>query len=186
MATRSPQALLLRLQNHSMALNWIRRMSALALGAALVPALAGCSPYPDGLVARRAEGLVATALCPATGAPQVIGVRVWSLDEGAPDLDASSDPKRTFLWAATVPGGDETKAVESIALFSTAPALTIRGGRPVTLDEDTWLEVDIETLTTMTHEALRFGDLAVGEAHLNGTALPESEARAESGDSTCR
>ena len=64
---------------------------------ALLLTLSGCVPYPDGLVARRAEGFVVRSQCPPGSAPQVTGVEVWSLGESEEDPYETTTTKVTRM-----------------------------------------------------------------------------------------
>ena len=138
--------------------------------------LAGCTPYPDGAVARRAEAYVVRSQCPAGSAPQVTSVKVWVLSADPQGPSGTAEPTlpvdEQLVWAAHA----KDRAAAEIALFKDSDDVDVTANLPVAIAAGTWVQLEICTLTSSVGGTrFRWGDIEVGQADVQGDRMPEAD-----------
>ena len=142
----------------------VRRGLALAVAVLLMIGLSGCSAYPDGVVARRADGLYARSHCPAGSLPQVVSAEVVVNGQ--------------TVWAAHA----KAEAAGEIPLLRETDGIVVTvDNRPALSDHDT-VDVAVTTLQSTNGGAdFRLADLPVGDvADRTGDTVGEEHLPAPS------
>lgn len=147
---------------HPPYLRRLRGLMAALLIVALLGSLSGCISVPDGLVARRADGLVARSLCPPGAIPQISAVEVFEGEGDGSWTGAEAHPKPgTFLWSASPWIG----FVSEIQLFAPDWRLRIEESAELaTMTDDTPLQVVIHSRAGTLVVPVRRDALEIGEA----------------------
>lgn len=152
------------------------RLGMYTLTAASVVVLTGCSPYPDGVVARRADGYVVRSECPPGSSPHVAGVRVSVLIGDPQGPSGTAEPTfavdEQVVWAAHVKDGGAT---QEIVLFQPAEDLVITTDRSATVEPGTWTQVEIFASGAVGGTRFRWDEMQVGEASVGGEIMPEAD-----------